>query len=373
MVTQHVRGVEITEAVLPPPAPPSTGDIIVVVGPAETDPTDSVFGGPYRTASDAEAVTGTDGLLHDAIVQIFSQGSRPDVYAVSVGGVSGDTVPTRVQMQAALDIISVANIAVLYAPGQTSGSTGAATGVDDIATEIKTKCNELGCLGVMDAPYGAAVTNANRVTWATANLNGGRTIGYAPSSHDDKPLGGEFLGVWNSGVAANGRGTAGSPHGRVITGRTAAGLSDRISRNPRVVTGTDESRLVNAGCAVATVRGDGAVVVSMTDFPGINGLLRFWTVRLGVDHLSNVLEETLDRIRNHGPVEGRLEWIADQLQLSAQPLVRNGELARVNVEPDVDYNTPAVITAGTPRWLADVSAPLPIVGPSVRLAIGGAI
>ena len=370
MVTQHVRSVEVTYADLPPPAPPRTGDIIQVVGSYETAPTAPAVSGPYRSLASAQAISGTDGLVYDALQQIFSQGSAPDVYICGVATAAGDTVPSISQLNAALDVIQDTNIAVLYAPGATSGATGNSTAVDANATAIKTKCNELGCLAILDAPYGSAITNANRVLWGTNNLNGGRALGFGPSTNDDKPIGGYFLGAWDAAVAANGRGTAGSPHGRVIAGLTAAGLSDRIPRNPRVTSGTDEISMVNAGIAVAAVRGDGAVVVSMSDFPGIDTILRFWTVQLAMDHLSLVLEETLGRVRNLGPAVGRLEWISDQLQLAARPLQASGEVGVVRIAPDDEHNTPAVIAAGNPQWVAEVFPPVPIVGPSIRIAVG---
>ena len=232
MTTQHVRSVEVTYADAPEAAPPRTGDIIAVVGPYETAQTTPTVSGPFRNTTDAEAVVGNDGLVYDAIQQIFSGSSRPDVYTVGVSGAAGDTVPSVSQLGAALDRLQDPHIAVLYAPGATSGSTGAATAVDANATAIKTKCNELGCLGIMDGPYGSTVTNANRNTWNLANLNGGRTLGFGPSTHDDKPIGGYYLAAWDAAVAANGRGAGGSPHGQVIDGLTQAGLSDRIPAQP---------------------------------------------------------------------------------------------------------------------------------------------
>ena len=374
MVTPRVRSVDVATAATPTPAPPRTGDVIVVVGPAETDPSNPAIGGPYHSAADAATISGNTGLLHDAIEQIFSHG-RPDVYAVAVGGTSGDTVPTEVQLQGGLDAIEVPNPTVIYAPGATSGSTGTATGQDANATAVKAKAAELGCVALLDGPYGAAVTIAERRTWSLANLSGGRAMGFGPSSNADKPIGGHFLGVWDAGVAANGRGSAGSPHGRVIPNLSAAGLSDRIVRNPRVTSGTNEAALVTAGMAVAAVRADGAVVISMSDFAGVaeaDAILRFWTVRLAVDHLTQVLSESLDRLRNAGPAVGRLDWVANQLQLAARPLVQDGEFASVIVSQDAVYNTPAIIIAGNPRFIADVRAPVPIVGPSIRVAVGGA-
>lgn len=374
MTLQHVRGVEVTFAAPPAPAASRTDDVIVVLGPYETAAGSVVQAGPFRNLSSATPTVGTDGLVYDALTQIFSAGSSPAVYTVGTTTAAGDTVPTTAEMTAALAVIEDPGVNLLYAPGATAGgAAGGASGAltaSATLTAMKAKAAELGAVIIADPPYGAAITNANRVTWGTANL-GTRTWGFAPSTAADRPLGGYFIGTWDAGVAANGRGLAGSPHGRVITGLTPAGLSERISRNPRVVSGTAEAALINAGMAVAAVRADGAVVISMTDAHGVDDLTRFWTVQLAVDHLVDVLTETLDENRNHGPLQGRVEWLSDQLQLASRPLVADNELGDVVVVPDTEFNTPSTLAAGNPRFVVTVQAPIPLIAPSLRISVGG--
>ena len=247
---------------------------------------------------------------------------------------------------------------VIYAPGQTSGAAGTDVTASNVvagsggSTGIAQFCERLGCVAVLDAPWGAT-TPAQAATWGANNL--AQNLRGVYNRVGSQPPGGYVLGASLRRSAQFGRG-AGDNFEPLVG---AGALEHRLTYNPRSPAGTDVATLLNAGLTTV-VRTGGQTVLLGDQFRGVDSVRRFWSVTRSLQHLEHILEATGRPYMSLGLDAQILQVIADAMERAGRVLIPD-EIRALDVIPHPTLNTEAARALGRATFLSTVTTRQPIV------------